>query len=138
MVIHFPIALLAVALVLEYLGWLRPSWNLGSAVSWNLHLGFLGALVSVITGWLRAQTMGFEPDLKPALEIHRWLGVGTLAMALLCVLLWWETQKRASVIPWYRTILLVVVLIVGVTGHYGGTLVYGLDYFGEAFHTHGK
>lgn len=127
LVIHFPIALLVVALVLEFLGWFRPSWNLGSAAAWNLHLGFLGAAVAVVTGWYRARSMGFEPDLKPVLEIHRWLGIGTLALALLCVFLWWEARKKASMVPWYRAVLLAAALMVGMTGHYGGTLVYGLD-----------
>jgi uncharacterized membrane protein len=138
LVIHFPIALLAVALALEFLGWLRPSWNPGPAAGWNLHLGFLGAAVAVVTGWFRAQSMGFEPDLKPVLEIHRWLGIATLAVALLCVSLWWGARKKVAAVPWYRAALLAAVLLASMTGHYGGTLVYGLDYFSDIFQTQGQ
>jgi uncharacterized membrane protein len=138
LVIHFPIALLAVALALELLGWLRPSWNLGPTASWNLHLGFLGALAAVITGWFRAQSMGFEPDLKPVLEIHRWMGFATLAATGICVAFGWLTKKKKTLVPWYGVFLAGVVILMGFTAHYGGTLVYGLGYFSEAFHTHGE
>jgi uncharacterized membrane protein len=131
LVIHFPIALLFTAAILEMIQPWKPTWNLQPVVGWNLHLGVAGILLSVLTGWCRAGSMGFEPDLKSPLFIHRWAAVATLAITLIALTLWWgEKKSKILTIPFRLTMLAMIVLLV-VTAHHGGTLVYGNDYFSE-------
>ena len=130
-VTHFPVALLLVAALAEALGWFRPraAWN--DIAAFNLHLGALSAVVVATMGWALAATMGTEPDLRATLSWHRWLGTGTAVWAVAIVVLWW--WQRLAVIPArqiaYRLALFGGALLVSVTGHLGGLLVYGLDYY---------
>ena len=130
-VTHFPVALLLVAALAEALGWFRPhaAWN--DIAAFNLHLGALSAVVVATMGWALAATMGTEPDLRTTLSWHRWLGTGTAVCAVAIVGLWW--WQRIVVTPGrriaYRLALIGVALLVSVTGHLGGLLVYGLDYY---------
>jgi uncharacterized membrane protein len=73
LVVHFPVALLGTAILLEAVSLFRTSEGLQEAIGWNLHLGAVGSLAAVMTGWFRAAGMGFEPGLMPVVELHRWL-----------------------------------------------------------------
>ena len=132
---HFPVALLLVAALAELIFWFRPRQTLHRVASFNLHLGTLSALVTATMGWCLAATMGMEPELRRTLFWHRWLGVATAAWAVVTVLLWWWYELRST--PGrragYRVALFSGALLVSVTGHLGGLLVYGLDYYTGLF-----
>lgn len=131
LVIHFPIALLFTAAILELVAYWKPAWNLKSVIGWNLHLGAAGALVSVLTGWSRASTMGFAPDLQSPLFIHRWAAVATLLVTLALLALWWAEKQNKRLTVSFRLSLLTMVILLTVTAHHGGILVYGTDYLSD-------
>ncbi len=65
------------------------------------------------------------------LTTHRWIGTATAVWAVVTLVLS-EAGRRpryASWRPWYRLALFGGAVLVGVTGHFGGTLVFGLDYY---------
>ena len=128
---HFPVALLLVAALAETIAWFRPrpAWN--DIAAFNLHLGALSAVVTATMGWALAATMGMEPDLRTTLSWHRWLGTGSAVWAVVAVGLWWWQRRQPvpSRLTIYRLALLGGALLVSVTGHLGGLLVYGLDYY---------
>lgn len=132
LVVHFPIALLLVAALLEVFSvWKTDHAGLRFAIAVNLLLGTLGALIAALLGWIDATQMHFEPDLKPILFWHRWLGTTTALAAIVATFLWFRKTilrtMEASVS--YRIVLWSAVFILAITGHLGGLLVYGLDYF---------
>jgi uncharacterized membrane protein len=132
LVVHFPIALLLTAALLELFSvWKPESSGLRFAITVNLILGTLGALVAAPLGWIDANQMHFEPDLRPVLAWHRWLGTSVAAGALLTSFVGFRATKTDSVTTlWiYRGLLWLFALTLGITGHLGGLLVYGLDYF---------
>lgn len=132
---HFPVALLLVAALAEAVAWYRPRAAWSDIAVFNLHLGAASAVVTATMGWALAATMGTEPDLRATLFWHRWLGTGTAAWAILAVGLWWWQRRRFTSrrLIAYRAALLGGALLVSVTGHLGGLLVYGLDYYSWPF-----
>jgi uncharacterized membrane protein len=131
LVVHFPIALLLTAAFLEAISvWKKNSPGLLSAIAFNLTLGTLAALVAATFGWLDAAHIGFEPDLQPVLAWHRWLGTTVAFGSLITTILWFRARTNLSTCLWlYRITLWMLALLVGITGHLGALLVYGLDYF---------
>lgn len=130
-IIHFPVALLLVAAVAEglYLFWKKPF--LAHTASVNLHLSAVSAIVAAALGWALAATSGTDPDLKATLFWHRWLGTATALFAGLALFLWWYHRNQPSRIRViaFRVSLIAGAVLVTITGHLGGKLVYGLDYF---------
>jgi uncharacterized membrane protein len=132
LVVHFPIALLLTAAFLELVSvWIKDHPGLRFAIAVNLVLGALAAFVAASLGWMDAAHIGFEPDLKPVLAWHRWLGTSVAIGSLITATLWFRTTRAsAPPSPWiYRTALWMLAVVVGFTGHLGALLVYGLDYF---------
>jgi len=131
LVVHFPIALLLTAAVLEIVSVrLKDHSGLRFAIMINLMLGTMAAVVAASLGWMDAAHMGFEPDLKPVLAWHRWLGTSVTVGSLITTVLYFRTRITPNGSHWiYRIALWLLAVVVGFTGHLGALLVYGLDYF---------
>ena len=124
LIVHFPIGLLTAAFLAELLYRLRPSWRTDSAATFCLALGALSSVPSAALGWLLAahtSHSGFE------LDVHRWLGTLTAALALFA---WWGVCRWPN-----RRLLLLLILaaIVGAVGHTGGALSFGSDWLKPPF-----
>lgn len=119
LVVHFPLGLLTAALLAELLSRAMKKRELQSAASFCYTLGALAAVPSVAFGWLLAASTSNHGD---ELTYHRWLGVGTAALALLLL-------RPFYVKPGLRLpILLLLSALAGATGHLGGSLVYGSEW----------
>jgi mono/diheme cytochrome c family protein len=128
LVLHFPIALLAAA----GLGELWAVWK-GvpvplPAVRFCLCLGAVAAIPTVALGWLHA--LGGNGAGSPGLlALHRWLGTTAgLAAVAAAALSEWDAQR--GVRSWYARVLMsVAALLVALTGHFGGLMAHGQDFF---------
>src|SRR5262249_33963123 len=82
--VHFPIALLPVAVVLDVLGWVTGSRDLHVAARWALWLGTVGAAVAVWSGYSGSQHVHrYVTDAAEELmEDHEHVQLGTLGAAL--------------------------------------------------------
>ena len=129
--VHLPIGLLLAAALAEALFvWTRAEWLAGAA-RFSVLLGAAAAAGAASLGWLNAMSANYDGDLAKVLEYHRWLGTGTAGLAVVVALLS-EVQRHRLAIVWrmaYRLGLLLAAAAVGLTGHFGGMLVYGVDYF---------
>ena len=126
LLVHLPIGLLIGLFALEVLNIYRPSLHLQPACSVLLWLSVLSSIPTIIAGSLLAASGGYGSQV---LSIHRWLGLttGLLSVWLLVIrqyALLVGNRKFTS----YHALLLVNVLILGVTGHYGGSLTHGSNY----------
>jgi len=104
---------------------------LAGAARFCVILAALGAAVAAPLGWANASQTDYAGELASVVTIHRWLGTTAAVWALLtCALS--EASRRAgrhTWRPWYRLALFTAALLIGVTGHFGGTLVFGVDYY---------
>jgi uncharacterized membrane protein len=128
LLVHFPIALVLTAAVAELVAitTARQSWRTVAVA--NIRAGAVMGLVAAITGWL----FGSSPlvDTSTLLEWHRWLGVGGAAGAIGAAFLSAapdESSHRSTFV--YRLTLFVTAFLVAITGHLGGTLVWGARFF---------
>jgi len=127
LLVHFPIALVlaAAAAELVVIATARKAWRQVAVA--NICAAAAIGIVTAITGWLFASSPSV--DVTPSLEWHRWLGVagavGAIGAALVSSRLHVSTRRSAFA---YRFLLFVTALLVAITGHLGGTLVWGAGF----------
>lgn len=130
--VHFPIALLGAAALAEVLA-LRRRAGVAQPTLFCLTLAAFTAGLAAASGWMRAER--HVPVLADVLERHRWLGLGTAAMAVCCALVARRASRfpgRPAMVLLARVLLFVAVGVVAVTAHHGGMLVYGPKFpFGD-------
>jgi len=128
--VHFPIALLLVAGPLEFAGaWRkRDVWIRAARIVFVL--GALSAVLTGALGWIAAAHAEYPSSLQDTLELHRWLGTSVTVLALAGLALLGTHIKNPSkgVLLAYRAILLLLLLLVPLASHFGGSLVFGIDY----------
>ena len=121
--VHFPVALITVAGLLE--AW---AWRKGRGPSREgmllLFIGTVAAIASAVSGWSFAS--GHEPTRD--LFLHRWGGIALAALALLATLLTRGGYPRRG----YRPLVILLTPLVGFVGHLGGELSWGKGYLFEA------
>ena len=127
--IHFPIALLVVAALLECIAWATGSKLLHELSKINLYIGTLSALLAAPLGWAAAANTNPSRDLLEILEVHRWVGTATAVWACLCAWIASQSARNKQFLISYRATLLVGALLVSISGHFGGMLVFGANYF---------
>ncbi len=127
LVLHFPIVLVSLATLFQFLA--SGSWdrqNIRHILPFMWLLTFLFALLTVLLGLLHFTEGGFD---TPTGYSHRnW----ALVFTLLSGILWFISAKNASL---YKKVgspssLLLVVLVL-ITGHYGGNITHGSTYLTE-------
>lgn len=133
--LHFPIALLALALVLELAQRPGPRRWLPAApapvTTFVLGAGALSACAAVVCGWLLSFEGGYAPDL---LQRHFYLGLAGAAGGLLALAakLVSNRHPEAALPRWVTLALLIVTnLLVLFAGHHGGSLTHGEGYLTE-------
>jgi uncharacterized membrane protein len=130
MLVHFPIALLLVAVVMELftLGNFRHSFR--SGIRFLVILGAISAIASAGVGWLLAENEGMAGS---TLDLHRIIGLSSagLSVFLLVLLRKSELNPSPSSIKTFRFFLFLTGIGIGVAGHFGASLTHGEDYLTE-------
>lgn len=133
LVLHFPIALLITAALLELLGGARRSPVFVRANLLCLAGGALGAALAAASGWYLAEFRSVSSAQQSALLWHRWGGVfvaGGSLLALGAGLLARNRTEGAALVS-YRALLLAIGVATGLVAHLGGQLTWGEDWLGE-------
>lgn len=133
--VHFPIGMLVVACVLALFSRKESYKNIGPAISLSLLFGSVAAILACFTGYLLSLQGGYEQD---TLNFHQWLGLAVAAISLFLYFLY-KDGVRNSFIEKFKSkrvaILFLMFILIGVTGHFGGTLTHGKGYFKDALPT---
>ena len=128
LVLHFPIALLLLAAVLEVLPRLRrKDYGPGYAnATWIvLALGALSAVVAATMGLTLAAAGGYVGE---TVSSHRFFGLTVAALALISVALKLAAERKQGLRGLYGIPLAGAVVAIFVAGHYGGKLTHGAGF----------
>ena len=130
LVVHFPIALLTVAALVELLHVIRRKPVPSEAGTYCLAFGVAGAVVAVCLGTLNAANQSVTGEAAAALERHQVMG-WTSMIAAVSALATGQAARRAGgirTVAVYVGLVLATSAVVSATGHLGAGLVYGEDY----------
>lgn len=138
--IHFPVALGAVAALFVVLSWLRPAGPWGATARALAYLAALGAIAAAVTGLVAAShvaEMGGDAD---AVRRHRNVALPAAIALVIAALVTWGTVRapsgRAAKVAGVLSILAAVA--VGYGAHLGGDMLHpGLAPWSDAEHRHG-
>ena len=127
-VTHFPIAMIIAAAAFEIGSPLfkKPEWRVVSF--WLLVVAVVGAIPSLITGWITGgQMFGASPVLPKVYTLHRLLAFVTSGLALL-YLLWRIAAKdkiEGGALAGSIVLSLILLGLVSYTGYLGGAMAVG-------------
>lgn len=127
LVLHLPIGFLALAVVMECMARFRRFRHYQAPVGFILAVGAALALVTTLLGLMLAEGGGYDEEL---LSSHQWTGIAACVFSITAVALRRIKQERAS-LAWdklYISSMIMMVITIGVAGHYGGSLTHGSDY----------
>lgn len=133
--VHFPIALILSGFALDLFAILFKRPNLHIVGRWNLTLGFLGAVVAVLTGLNAKETVTQHSyDIHQLMETHKRIGILVLGLSAILTLLRWLAGSvfinRGK--PLYFALSTVLVSLILLGAHYGGRMVYEYNVGGTA------
>ena len=124
--VHFPIALLVTAFLMDTLALVfkRPHWH--RLALWNLVLGTFGAAAAVLSGRLAEAFAKHSFEIHEVLELHKRLGYIVLSLAAgITVLRVFLKDRLGGIARWVSWITLgLVIVLMGYSAHLGGRLVY--------------
>ena len=127
LVVHLPIGFLLMGFLLEIFARYRKNATFHQVTSFVLLCSFGSAVLACVFGYLLS--LGGEYD-KEALQTHQYLGI---ALAVLAGIVWWLGRPNVPVTvrKAYFPAFAMSVLLLSVTGHYGGNLTHGADYLAQ-------
>ncbi len=121
--VHLPIGIILLAFALEMYSRFRPNLSADELILFVLASSGVTALASLGTGWLLGEEGGFDEDL---LFLHRWMAVAFTVTTILLFFL--KRSKVKGVKKMYLPTFILVLILVSVTGHFGGNMTHGEDY----------
>ena len=127
LLIHFPIALVIAAALAGGAAIVTADEGWRTVAVENVRAGAVFALLATVAGWRLA--LAPEMDVSPLLEWHRWLGTVAAGAALAAALATGGVRRRSALGGrLYRIALFTAGVLVAVTGHVGGLLVWGANF----------
>jgi uncharacterized membrane protein len=123
--VHLPIGILLMACVFQLLATNKKYAALSIAVNISLFWGAITAIVTCITGYLLSDSGEYDGTI---VSQHQWLGI---AVALMATAFYFLRKKGITIGKKWLMPVLIIVLIT-ITGHLGGTLTHGEGYLTNA------
>ncbi|GEO02866.1 hypothetical protein AAE02nite_05300 [Adhaeribacter aerolatus] len=121
LLVHLPIGILMLAICLHFLA-RRPkfaSFGLLMPVLW--FAGAVSAVLACVAGFLLKLSGGYD---QGSVDTHQYLGIGLAISSVLLVVF----GNKAIFKKLQTPAVLVVIILLTATGHYGGNLTHGDDY----------
>ena len=126
LIVHFPIALIIVIFILDFLGVLFKKKSFLSTANILTIFAALGALMAVVTGMIAEESVWHPGEAHEMLELHE--AIGFIILGLMLVLLIFRPavkKKLLGKLGWVAVFLsFAASLLVGYTGYLGGEIVY--------------
>ena len=133
LLVHLPIGMLVLAFLFALFGRRKAHAALAPAVAATLLFGAAAAVLAGISGYLLSLGGGYDAH---TLSLHQWLGISVALASTLCWLLYrTPISKKDTLTPLRKfrfAFLTLMVVLLCVAGHFGGTLTHGDGYLVEA------
>lgn len=135
LLVHFPIALIITAFFTELLFMLTHRRSLDHAVHTMIIMSALSVIPTAIFGWWASESFHTNDITYELLDSHKWRGISATVLILLTTWLRVKLVKKRrfenarGLTKVYRFFLLAAVILTIMTGHLGGSLIYGEDFF---------
>lgn len=121
LLVHLPIGILLIGILLLWLAPKEKYKGIQKALLVVFFCGMLAALLSCITGYILSTNDDYD---KTTVGWHQWMGI---TVALISVVLYAKiSYPRIAVNE--KMLSLVLLLLIFITGHLGGSLTHGADY----------
>ena len=126
----FPIGWIVLLLLVEIIATAtgREEWTRAGSL---LLMGVLVSMLpAMVTGFLRASSLGGDPDVLELVTTHRNLNLasGLICLLALAIQRAWRNGLNAKRRGIYLFLLCVATLTMLLAGHFGGKMVFGKDY----------
>jgi mono/diheme cytochrome c family protein len=118
--VHLPIGILLLGCLFHLFSFDRKIITI--IIFW----GMVSALLSALTGYFLSLSGDYEESL---VNKHQWLGI---ISAVIAVLFYWLLKSQAKT-PVTKSVAILLVLSIVITGHLGGSLTHGEGYLSDSF-----
>ena len=120
LLVHLPIGVLLFAILIHGLSLREKYAFLSNALPIAYLIGTGTAILACLTGLILSNSGEYDETI---LFNHKWLGIAVAQVSLIGLFF---TKKRFA--PYLKIISLVLLILIFITGHYGGTLTHGEGY----------
>lgn len=128
LLVHLPIGILVMAALLDFFGRRKKYKALGSVVPFVLLVAAISSLITLISGWLIPKNGQYDELL---LDKHFWSAVAfTAGLIILYFISQGDKPKRAK--KFYVPFFILNLVLLTLTGHFGGSLTHGSNYLFES------
>src|SRR6187397_908412 len=122
--VHLPIGILLLAALFQLLTLKPKHAALQTATGIALFWGMISAILSCISGYFLSLSGDYDDEL---VDMHTWFAIATASISLIAYLFnRWENEFA-------KWVILLMVPLIFVTGHLGGSLTHGSDYLTKGF-----
>lgn len=129
--VHLPIGILLLGCLFQLLT-INPKFlGVRPAVPLIYLLGGLGAVFSSVSGYLLSQSGDYDGNM---VDIHQWLGISVSVISLSVYAMYRKQATEGSL----NIVAVILIILITITGHYGGSLTHGSDYITSALKDDGK
>lgn len=129
LVVHLPIGILLFVFFLELIQ-LKNVTNFNQAILIGIIVGTVFSIVSAILGWLLSLDGGYDESL---INKHQYAGWILCFFCILLVVLKLFFSANIYFDRWNKLLWAMVILLICVVGHYGGSITHGIDYLSFDF-----
>ncbi|EIJ40742.1 putative membrane protein [Galbibacter orientalis DSM 19592] len=126
LIVHLPVGILLFAGLMELLARVTKQERFRILLPFTLLTGVLSAACACIVGYMLSLSGDYNGNI---FDLHFWFGIATTVVAFMAYLL--SIGKFQSFIKGsvpYTISIIAVVILLSLTGHYGGSLTHGEDY----------
>jgi uncharacterized membrane protein len=121
LVVHLPIGILLLACLFLWQSRKDKYAHLQPAINTILLLGMISAIAACITGYMLSQTGDYDED---AVDLHQWMGISVAVISIIT----FYCRRKIALQKWQLPLSLLLVIMIFITGHLGGSLTHGSDY----------
>ena len=123
--VHFTIGMLGISALFYLAGAVLKKEHLLLVARWNLWIGALITIGTVLAGWYAYNTVNHDGASHTAMIDHRNWALATAAV-FLALALWviWKQRGARTVSPVFVAVILLAAGMLAVTGYKGGEVVY--------------